>query len=414
MAPRISSDRLNAGKITEIRGTSLFASVAALPKNQPHCIFVPPFPNAIADRRSECDSAAMRGGGAAECLRRVARIAALTLIVMFGVMAAAMAAPSAHPQRIVAVGDLHGDYQAWLQIARAAGLIDTNGHWSGGKTILVQLGDVTDREPDSLKIIRSLQQLQAEAPRAGGQVVVVLGNHEAMNLLGDYRYTTAGEYAAFVDDRSVARRERVYMANRTQLEAAAHAINPKELPSEVREQWLARTPLGWVEHRLAWSPSGELGKWAAHNPAVVRIGDTLFVHGGLSAEYSKIPIDEINRRVAAAMASGEDDPKSILNDPLGPLWYRGLVGRDPDAEAARAAAPKPPPGFSDEVNTVLGNYGAKRLVIGHTPSLTGIAVTNGGKLIRIDTGISRFYGGPLSWIEIVGETVIPHTVARTQ
>ena len=356
----------------------------------------------------------MPGGGAAGWLQCVTRFAALILIALFGIVSAVMAAPPAPSQRIVAVGDLHGDYQAWLQIARAAGLIDAYGHWTGGKTTLVQLGDVTDRGPDSLKIIRSLQQLEAEAPRSGGQVIVVLGNHEAMNLLGDYRYTTAGEYAAFTDDRSVARRERLYMANRKQLEAVAHATNPKALPSEVRAQWLARTPLGWVEHRLAWGPSGELGQWAARNPAVVRIGDTLFVHGGLSAEYSKLPIEEINRRVAAAMASGEDDPKSILNDPLGPLWYRGLVGRDPDAEVARAAAPRPAPGFSDEVNTVLGNYGAKRLVIAHTPSLTGIAITNGGRLIRIDTGISRFYGGPLTWIEIVGDTVTPHTVARMQ
>jgi hypothetical protein len=347
-------------------------------------------------------------------LQRAARCAVLALFVLLCVTGAAAAAAPSQAQRIVAVGDLHCDYQAWLQIARAAGLIDANGHWAGGKTVLVQLGDVTDRGSYSLKIIRSLQQLQQEAPRAGGSVVVVLGNHEAMNLLGDYRYTTPGEYSAFVDDRSVARRERVYMANRAQLEAAARATNPKALPSEVREQWLARTPLGWVEHRLAWSPSGELGKWAAKNPAVVRIGDTLFVHGGLSAEYSKIPIDEINRRVAAAIAVGEDDTRSILNDPLGPLWYRGLVGRDPDAEAARAAAPRPAPGFSDELNTVLGNYGAKRLVIGHTPSLTGIAITHGGQLIRIDTGISRFYGGPLSWIEIIGDAVVPHTVARAQ
>jgi hypothetical protein len=182
----------------------------------------------------------------------------------------------------------------------------------------------------------------------------------------------------------------------------------------MRAQWLARTPLGWVEHRNAWSPSGELGKWATANPAVVRIGDTLFVHGGISAEYSKIPVEEINRRVAAAMASGQDDPTSILNDPLGPLWYRGLVGRDPDAEAARAAGPRAVPGTSDELSTVLGNYGAKRIVIAHTPSLAGVAITHNGQLIRIDTGISRFYGGPLSWIEIVGDTVTPHTVARTQ
>ena len=119
------------------------------------------------------------------------------------------------------------------------------------------------------KIVRSLQQLQAEAPQAGGRVIVVLGNHEAMNLLGDNRYTTAGEYAAFVDDKSVARRERLYMTMRKQLEAA----NPKALPSQVREQWLTRTPLGWVEHKLAWSPSGELGRWATGNPAVVKVGD---------------------------------------------------------------------------------------------------------------------------------------------
>src|SRR5207237_7608926 len=129
--------------------------------------------------------------------------------------------------RIVAVGDLHGDYQAWETIARAAGLIDAHGHWSGGNTTLVQLGDIADRGADSLKIVRSLQQLQKEAPRKGGRVIVVLGNHEAMNLIGDNRYTTAGEYAAFADAQSAARRDRVYEANRAALEAAARAVDPK-------------------------------------------------------------------------------------------------------------------------------------------------------------------------------------------
>ena len=82
------------------------------------------------------------------------------------------------------------------------------------------------------------------------------------------------------------------MTIRKQLEAA----DPKALPSQVREQWLARTPLGWVEHKLAWSPSGELGRWATGNPAVVEVGATLFVHGGLSAEYAKLSLDALNRR----------------------------------------------------------------------------------------------------------------------
>jgi hypothetical protein len=332
-------------------------------------------------------------------------------------MASAPVSAAAAQPRIVAVGDLHGDFAAWQAIARAAGLVDARGHWAGGKTTLVQLGDVTDREPDSLKIIRSLQQLQKEAPRKGGKVIVILGNHEAMNLLGDNRYTTPGEYAAFVDDQSAARRDRVFEANRANLEAAYRAQDPKITPEQVRARWMADHPLGWVEHRLAWGPSGELGQWATRNPAVVKIGGTLFVHGGLSAEYSRIPMDELNRRVAAAMTAADESPKSILSDPLGPLWYRGLVARDPDADAERTenmrtnpAAPRPT--VDQELTTVLAAYGAQRMVIGHTPILSGIAITNGGRLARIDTGISRFYGGPLTWLEIVGNQMIPHSVGR--
>ncbi|HEX6660589.1 MAG TPA: metallophosphoesterase [Sphingomicrobium sp.] len=324
-------------------------------------------------------------------------------------LAAVGAAPAAQP-RIVAVGDLHGDFDAWTQIARAAGLIDAGGHWAAGKTILVQLGDITDRGPDSLKIIRNLQQLESEAPAAGGKVVVVLGNHEAMNLVGDNRYTTPGEYAAFADDRSPARRERLYAQIRQKLEAEARQTNPNILPSQVREQWLAKTPLGMIEHQLAWSPKGELGKWAARNPAVIKIGDTVFAHGGVSEEYSKLSIDEIDARTARAMASADDTPKSILNDPLGPLWYRGLVTRDPDAESRRGPAPHP--AQAQELEDVLAAYGAKRLVIAHTPTLNGIAITNDGRLYRIDTGISRYYGGPLSWLEIVGDRVTPHQMKR--
>ena len=316
------------------------------------------------------------------------------------------------PARIVAVGDLHGDYSAWLDIARDARLIDAKGRWAGGKTTLVQLGDVTDRAPDSLKIIRSLQQLAKQAPRARGKVVVVLGNHEAMNLLGDLRYTTPGEFAAFVDGDSSARRERAYDRNRQAIEAQYRAKAPTLTATAIRAAWIAATPLGWLEHRLAWRPDGELGRWAGRNPAIVRIGDTLFVHGGISAEYAKLPIEEINRRTAAAMGAADDSPKSILNDPLGPLWYRGLAGRDPDAEAERATAPGPRPTANEELAAVLAAYGAKRLVIGHTPSLTGIVIANEGRLIRIDTGISRFYGGPLTWLEIVGDRVIPHTARR--
>jgi hypothetical protein len=327
-------------------------------------------------------------------------------------LATTVAAPAA-PARIVAVGDLHGDFDAWMSIARTAGLVDARGRWAGGNTILVQMGDITDREPDSLKIIRDIQRLQKEAPRKGGKVFVVLGNHEAMNLLGDNRYTTAGEYAAFADSQSAARRDRVYEANRANLEAAFRAQDPKLTSEQIKQKWMAEHPLGWVEHRLAWQPQGELGKWAAANPAILKIGDTLFAHGGISIEYARLPLATVNQRVAAAMAAADESPGSVLTDPLGPLWYRGLVQADPDAQAARAARPPsaaPAPG--QELDAVLNAYGARRLVIAHTPSLQGIQITANGRLARIDTGISRFYGGPLSWLEITGTQMVPHSVPR--
>lgn len=323
--------------------------------------------------------------------------------------------------RIVAVGDLHGDYEAWIAIARDARLIDGRNRWAGGNTTLVQLGDITDRGPDSLKIIRHLQRLQKEAARAGGRVIVLVGNHEAMNVTGDLRYVHPGEFAAFADRNSEARRDAVYKANAKALEAFYHAGDPSLSPAAIRAKWMAETPLGKLEHQAAWSPSGELGKWAADLPAVVRLGDTLFVHGGLSVSYTAMGgLDEINRRVKAALQAGESSPTSIINDPLGPLWYRGLIMRggafEQEVAAAAAAsgiAPAPRPPIAEELNLVLTAFGVKRLVVGHTPQVKGIASLHGGRLLVVDTGISRAYGGQPSWLEIAQGRVVPHLVARS-
>ena len=51
--------------------------------------------------------------------------------------------------RIVAVGDVHGDVPALTGVLRAAGVMDRDNNWSGGKTHLVQNGDLLDRGPES-------------------------------------------------------------------------------------------------------------------------------------------------------------------------------------------------------------------------------------------------------------------------
>ena len=327
---------------------------------------------------------------------------------------AAPAPPS--PQRIVAVGDLHGDHAAWRAIAQAARLVDAKGRWAGGKTTFVQVGDIVDRGPDSLKIIRDLMRLEREAMAKGGQVVVLIGNHEAMMMTNDLRYVHPGEYAAFADRRSASRRDAVYRANQAAIEAAYRVAAPLLKPEEIRARWDKATPLGMIEHRRAWAPAGDLGKWTLGHRAVVRIGDSLFVHGGISTTYATVPIDEINRRVAAALAAGDETPTAIINDPMGPLWYRGLVTRALDEEAAKPATPTvvapPRPTIDQEIVTVLGAYRVKRIVVGHTPTLGGIVEANSGKLWRIDSAISSAYGGTPSYLEITGDRVVAVKVPR--
>lgn len=356
--------------------------------------------------------------------RRGVRLLVLaTALAMAGPAAAGTSPP---PKRIVAVGDLHGDFAAWRAIATAAGLVDRRGRWRGGETVLVQVGDVVDRGPDSLKIIEDLMRLQREARRKGGAVVALVGNHEAMNVTGDLRYVSPGDYAAFVDRGSEARREALYARNKAALEAAYRREKPEMSEEAIKQAVMDATPLGMIEHQAAWSPQGRIGRWIVGNPAVALLDGTLFVHGGLCGPYASLPVAEINRQVAAALAVRSTAPDSIINDVQGPLWCRRLAGIEtPDPAAAGGEAPaagsapsvvpppaQAPPTIEEQLSQLLSVQGAKRIVIAHTPILSGIAVLNEGRLARIDTGISAVFGGKLTYLEVVGDTLTPHVVAR--
>lgn len=339
------------------------------------------------------------------------------------ILALAPGAEAAGPHRIIAIGDLHGDFTAWRDIARAAGLMDGRGDWVGGSAVLVQVGDVVDRGPRSLDIIRDLMRLQREAPRSGGRVVALVGNHEAMNMTHDLRYVSAADYAAFVTPDSARLRNEVYEASRQRIEAAYRKQDPKLDGGAIRRAWLGAVPLGQIEHERAWAPDGPIGHWAMANPAVIVLDGALFVHGGVSPAYSRLSLSTINDRVAAALGRQDESPGAIINDPSGPLWYRGLAIKpgdappagDEDAVAGKSMASQTPAlSGEEELDAVLKAYGVRRMVIGHTPILSGIATLYGGKLIRIDTGISAFYGGKLSYLEIIDGQPVAHEVARSE
>ncbi len=290
--------------------------------------------------------------------------------------------------RIVAVGDVHGDLAQFTTVLRQAGVIDGKNRWIGGLTHLVQTGDVLDRGPDSRKVMDLLIDLEGQAKRAGGRVHALIGNHEAMNILGDLRYVSPREYQAFRSSNSEALRDRAF---------AVLADSARKDQPEYQKEWRSERPLGWVEHRLGFEGDGRYGAWIRTHNAVVKIDDFLFLHGGIGPEYLGQSITAINRRVREALVPGAD--RGIAEDSEGPLWYRGLATGD---EALLAA----------HVDQVLAAFGVRHIVIGHTVTAGTVLTRNEGKVIMIDVGLSAVYGGPPACLVI--ENGKPFTLHRGQ
>ncbi|MBP1621487.1 MAG: hypothetical protein H6Q02_2254, partial [Acidobacteria bacterium] len=189
-------------------------------------------------------------------LRPNRRLAAIAVAVMLAGGAVRLS-PALDPapgaaQRIVAVGDVHGELDGFTAILREAGLIDDSGGWVGGAATLVQLGDVLDRGPRPRAVFDLLMRLEAEAAGAGGRVVMLLGNHEAMNLLGITRDVNRDAFAEFVDEGSERRRaDALAELERQRRRRAEELGGDSTLSGEAAEQWLAMHPPGFVEYSEA-------------------------------------------------------------------------------------------------------------------------------------------------------------------
>lgn len=287
--------------------------------------------------------------------------------------------------RIVVVGDVHGDLPGLLTVLRDADLIDGRNDWRGGDARLVQLGDLPDRGPDTRRIVELMQRWQRQAAAAGGAVHGLIGNHEAMNMLGDLRYVHPGEYEAFRGWGSRSRRNRLYRDHLAQRSRDEPGFEPD---AAYREAFDARYPLGFVEHRIAWAPGGEIGAWVLEQPAVLRLGRILLLHGGISPELTTLTIEEINARIRQELA-GTSPRSGLAEAETGPLWYRGLALQE--GELAEA-----------QVDAVLAAFDVDHIVVGHTPLPGAILPRFGGRVIVADAGLSAYYGGHRLSLEIRG------------
>lgn len=290
--------------------------------------------------------------------------------------------------RIVAIGDIHGDYQNYITVLKEAGVVNKRGKWAAGKTHVVQVGDIPDRGPDTLKIIEHLQKLEKEAKKAGGYLHLLIGNHEYMNVSGDLRYVHPGEYEAFETRQSKKIRDNYYAYVVRTLEAqresqAANESASAPLPTiddAFKSDWYEKHPLGFVEHRMAWQPGGEMAQWVSSHNTIIRINDVLFLHGGLSTDLLPLSMTDINKQIRSELRGEAVDGEPLGTASHSPLWYRGLARN----------------GELDErpvLDAVLEHFDASMIVLGHTPDLNVITPRFDGQVVIIDTGISGYYGG---------------------
>lgn len=329
--------------------------------------------------------------------RRAGLAALLALLPLSALAEAREVAPHEWEgvERVIVLGDVHGDYVQYMDVLKAAGLINKRGRWDGGNTHFVQTGDIPDRGPDTRMIMDHLAKLQKEAAKKGGRVHTLIGNHDAMNVYGDLRYVTPGEYAAFEGRGSERLREAQWEHHVKTLEARdPEGFAAMDLDA-FREEWEADYPLGWVEHRQAWIPDGEYGSMVMDHPLVLRIDDTLFVHGGLSAKYCELSLEDLTERAHDEMGNYNYAEPGMIEDPLGPLWYRGLA----TGNEARLAP---------MLDAVLERYGAERIVVGHTPTQGVVWPRFDGKVILNDVGLAKHYGAHFAFLELKDGQAIAH------
>ncbi len=239
---------------------------------------------------------------------------------------------------ISVISDIHGEYDSYIRLLKAVGVIDEKLNWKYGKGHLVILGDTFDRGSKVTEILWHLFGLEIQAEKAGGMVHVILGNHELLVLGKDLTY-----------------------------------INEKYRKVEV---------ISATKYADLYSANSVLGKWLRGKPIVITINDILFVHAGISIDMveRRLKIDQINRGFSDMLAGKEIRSDSeyeqliFLNDDYGPVWYRGYFTELDFSE--------------NKTDSILNFYNKKHIVVGHT-HCEGINPIFKNKIFGIDAGISN-------------------------
>ena len=298
-------------------------------------------------------------------------------------------------ERVVVVGDLHGDYENFVKILRGTQLVDRDLHWAAGRVHLVQMGDILDRGREARKIFDLLIQMQREAEAAGGMVHVLLGNHEEMNITGivfsgNHGYVTVMQFISFLPDGFRKQQEDILRKRIAKRRPDERGLSAQKI---IDRFWTSLRDTPSAQRQYVLNLNDKYGDWLRGLNVAIKINDIVFVHGGINEKYSKWGLAEINDRYRLELADywrafrWREKPR--IGRPLilyvrdSPLWYREL-------------ATVPEEDIREELDQTLDNLGAKTMIIAHTPQLVKTPEEMqrfGGKVWIVDTGISSVYGG---------------------
>jgi hypothetical protein len=252
-------------------------------------------------------------------------------------------------ERLVAIGDLHGDLRALRGALQLGGAIDSDDRWVGKNLTVVQTGDQLDRGDQDREVLDVIEKLEQDAKAAGGAFVVLNGNHELMNASFDFRYVSRKSFASFSDFVSRA-------------SGAA-----------------ARVPDDEKGRAAAFAPGAAYAQKLARHLTVAMVGETLFAHGGVLPAHVDYGLDRLNGEAQSFLAGRRASLPPALSAEDSPVWTRFYGGAVDGSNC-------------EVLGRVLQQTGAKRLVVGHTVQKDGINGACQNRLFRIDVGLSAYYG----------------------
>jgi len=284
--------------------------------------------------------------------------------------------PKCH--RIVALGDIHGDYDLCIEMLTLAKVIDNNLKWIGGSTIIVQVGDQIDRcrpldtdcnnekttlddENSDIRILELFTELDRQAQKSipPGKVISLLGNHELMNVKGYMNYVS---YKGLRDFK---------YNNLTGEEARKLAFTK----GHKYAKFLGCTRLG-----------------------AVIIGSNMFVHAGLIDKFleelkinKSSDLDDINKKIQMWLLGliNDNQVSHIIDNNKYSMFWNRILGYLPENTTMTD------PVCRDNLSKVLETFQIHNMIIAHTPQSflfnKNINATCSDKIWRVDNGSSKAF-----------------------